>query len=248
MPKLLIQVLISILLASTVAYAAPNKITKETFTSQGTKRTYYLYVPENRAPASPAPLLIALHGSGRNGLSQVEQWKGLADREGFILVGPDALNPRGWQLQPDGPLFLSELIERLQAAYPINPRRVYLFGHSAGAEFTLLMGLIESEYFAALAIHAGALLPESEKWVAYAKRKLPLTIYIGTDDPIFPLKMVNETKDLFVKHGFPVEQNVLKGHDHNYYAIAAKINPPIWDFLKKHELPAAPHFEKYQFK
>ena len=45
----------------------------------------------------------------------------------------------------------------LKSKYPINPRRVYLFGHSAGASFALHMSLMESQYFAAAAIHAGAL-------------------------------------------------------------------------------------------
>ncbi len=48
-------------------------------------------------------------------------------------------------------------LKSLKTKYPINPRRVYLFGHSAGAIFALHMSLMESQYFAAAAVHAGAL-------------------------------------------------------------------------------------------
>lgn len=44
-------------------------------------------VPASVKPGTPVPLLITLHGSSRNGLSLVEKWKELADKEGFIVVG-----------------------------------------------------------------------------------------------------------------------------------------------------------------
>jgi len=110
-----------------------EKIVKETMRSQGKERAYYLFVSEKVNQKSPAPLIVLLHGSGRNGLSLVEKWKDLANKEGLILVGPDAQNSRGWKIPEDGPGFVHELIETLKARYPVNTRRMYLFGHSAGA-------------------------------------------------------------------------------------------------------------------
>ena len=227
--------------------ALSEKIVKESITSQGKKRTYYLFVPETLKPGAPAPLVVLLHGSNRNGLSLVEKWKDLAKKEGIILVGPDAAESSHWSTPEDGPEFLYELVESLRAKYPINPRRVYLFGHSAGAAFALLMALFESEYFAATAIHAGALQTQDASVIDVARRKMPISIQVGTNDAFFPLAVVRATRDAFNARGFAVELTEIAGHDHWYYDLAPKINQSAWDFLKKHELAAEPRFEPHRF-
>ncbi len=70
----------------------------------------------------------------------------------------------------------------VKAKAAIDPRRVYLFGHSAGAVFGLQMGVIESKYFAAAAVHAGAIPPENYSLIGYAERKIPEWIAISTRD------------------------------------------------------------------
>ena len=182
------------LLAATEASAAA-KITKESFGYGGTARAYYLYVPESVTSASPAPLVVLLHGSGRNGQTLVQPWKEFADKHGIILAGPDAIVPAGWNMGPDGPDFISSLVDIVSAQHPVDPRRVYLFGHSAGAVHALVLGLLESQYFAAVAVHAGALPPELYPYIARAARKIPLAIWVGTDDAFFPLPAVRATRD-----------------------------------------------------
>src|SRR4051812_18243157 len=82
---------------------ADDKVSKETIESGGRKRTYYLYAPAARKPS--APLVVLLHGSGRDGLSLVERWKDLAAREGFVIAGPDSRDSKGWRTPDDGPDF-----------------------------------------------------------------------------------------------------------------------------------------------
>jgi poly(3-hydroxybutyrate) depolymerase len=235
---------ISLLLPLT-AEASTAKIVKDSIVSQDKKRTFYLFVPETVKGANPAPLIVLLHGSGRNGLSLVEKWKELASKEGIILVGPDAADPSHWSLPGDGPNFLHELVETLKSKYPINPRRVYLFGHSAGATFALYMSLFGSEYFAATAIHAGALNQDDSVLIDFAKRKIPITIFIGTKDQFFPLPAVRATRDVLNARGFAVELTEMPGHDHWYYDLAPKINLNAWEFLKKHELTEDPRYKPY---
>ena len=110
-----------------------QKITKETIVSQGKKRTYYLYVPKGLTPSSPVPLIVLLHGSGHVGLSLAEKWDGLAKKEGVIIIAPDSADSSHWSAPRDGPVFLHELVEAVKTKYPINAKKVYLFGHSAGA-------------------------------------------------------------------------------------------------------------------
>lgn len=232
-----------LLLLPSAAFAVSEKIEKQTLISQGKKRTYYLFAPSTIKAAASVPLIVMLHGSGRNGLSLVEKWKDLATKEGIIIVGPDAQNASGWRIPEDGPDFLRELVEMCKAKYPINPRRVYLFGHSAGAVFALNLAMIESEYFAATSIHAGSWRAEADFAVIdYAKRKTPLAIFVGDNDNFFPLTSVKRTNDVLKERGFPIELTVMKGHTHWYYDLAPKINKDAWDFLKRHELTEDPRY------
>ena len=240
---LLVAVLVSVFIPS----VPPERIVKETIRSNGKQRTYYLFVPGKAGSAERAPLLVLLHGSGRNGLSLVEKWQALAKHEGIIIVGPDSLNPRGWNTPDDGPDFIHELVEFLQAKYPVNPRRIYLFGHSAGAVQALHLALLESQYFAATAIHAGALRANDNSYLERAPRKMPIAIFVGKNDQLFPLPLVRATRDALNAHGFKSELTEIAGHTHWYYDRAPEINRSAWDFLKSHELVDEPKFEHHQF-
>ncbi|HKQ93136.1 MAG TPA: dienelactone hydrolase family protein [Blastocatellia bacterium] len=225
---------------------AAERITKESLESQGKKRAYYLMVPDSAKSSASAPLIVLLHGSGRNGLSLMEKWKELASREGVIIAGPDSRDTQGWQIPGDGPGFIHDLVEALRAKYQINPRRIYLFGHSAGAVFALNLSMMESEFFAATAVHAGSWRTERELSVRdYARRKTPLAIIVGDRDTFFPLPSVQATEAALKERGFAIEVKVMKGHDHWYYDLAPQINRDAWDFLKRHELNEDPRYETY---
>lgn len=245
---LLTLLLMSVLSVSSVSPAVGDDITKELIKSKGKERAYYLYVPSTIAAGTRAPLIVTLHGSGRNGITLVEKWKDYAKKEGIILAGPDASNSQGWSAPQDGPDFLRDLVEELKAKYPINPRRVYLFGHSAGACFAIHMSLMESQYFAATAIHAGALRSDREfELVKLPERKIPISIQVGDSDAFFSLKEVRATRDALQSEGFPVEMIEIKNHDHNYYGGAPKYNQTAWEFLKKYELSEEPLFQQYNW-
>lgn len=225
-----------------------QKITKETIVSEGKKRTYYLYAPKAVTTSAPVPLIVLLHGSNHVGLSLAEKWNDLAEKEGVILVAPNSVDSSRWSVPDDGPAFLHELVESVKAKYPINPKRVYLFGHSGGAIFALLMSLYESEYFAATAIHAGALYASNESLIDLSKRKTPIQIQVGTVDGLFPLATVRATRDRMNASGFSVQLVEIPGHDHWYYDLAPRINQTAWEFLRSFELPGEPHYDEYKFQ
>jgi predicted esterase len=238
--------LVSAILLCFLSARASEKIVKESFVSHGKSHTYYLFVPANLAPTSPVPMILMFHGTGRNGLSMVEQWADLAAKEGIILVGPDAQDYQGWGGIAEDANFLRELVETLEAKYPINPRRIYLFGHSAGAVFALGFSMLQSEYFAAVAVHAGSWRNDNElEFINYARRKVPLAIFVGDSDPFFPLIAVKATNDALRSRGFPIEVTIIKGHNHNYYDLAPDINRFAWEFLKTHELVSDPKYAAY---
>jgi len=237
-----------VLVAGLFTPIAAQKVRKETLEFEGKKRTYYVLVPNAATPQHPVPVVVLLHGSGRDGMSLMDKWKDLAIKEGFIAVAPDAITSEGWKAPVDGPDFLHELLSVLKAQYPIDSRRMYLFGHSAGATFSLYMALYESEYFAAAAIHAGALQHDDASIVERAARKIPIHITVGDVDPFFPLAAVHATRDILVANGFQVGLTEMKGHNHWYYDLAPKINAEAWDFLKQQKLTDEPRYIQYNFK
>ena len=82
----------------------------------------------------------------------------MAKKERIALVAPDASVKQAWNLGRDGPLFFHDLVEALRATGRVDARRIYLFGAFGRADtYSIDMGLPESEYFAAVAVHAGAL-------------------------------------------------------------------------------------------
>ncbi len=242
----LVEILTCLVLAT---YSADGKATKETLAFRGEKRTYYLFLPEKSPDSSKVPLLLTFHGSNRNGDSLVSKWRDLAGKEGFVVAGPDAKDPRAWNVPIDGPEMIYQLTELLKSKYPIDPRRVYLFGHSAGAVFAMDLGFLESEYFAAVAVHAGAYREEAEFTIInYAERKTPIAIFIGDRDQFFPLAAARQTRDALVKGGFPVELNEIRNHDHWYYDMAPKINRSAWEFLKSRRLDSDPRYKPRLFQ
>ena len=236
-----------LLLPATGARAAEaGKVSAEKITSRGKARTYALYVPAGAAADAKLPLLVVLHGSGGRGEKIVSIWKDEAEKEKIVLVGPDSTDQVHWASPWDGPLFLHDIVEEVASKYPIDRRRVYLFGHSAGAVFAIQMAALESEYFAAAVISAGSLQPEYFRLFGYATRKIPYLLIIGTRDQFFPLAEVQATRDALKTRRFPVEYWEIPGYDHGYKARAGEINPRAWDFLQRNPLPAEPKYTVYR--
>ena len=115
--------------------------------SGGDHRSAIVHVPALPFGTS-VPLLVVLHGAGSDA-ARFEAKTGfdqLADLDRFIVVYPDGVtfgSGRTWnagQCCPpastagvDDVAFISALLDRLEATYPVDVRRVYAVGHSNGA-------------------------------------------------------------------------------------------------------------------
>ena len=179
---------------------------------------------------------MLLHGSGHDGQSLIDPWKELASHEGVILVAPSSINPNTWQPTVDGPGQVVAIIDAIRQNHAFDPKRTYLFGHSAGAVFSLFLAARAPGMFAAIAAHAGALDPAHEVWLATAAVKTPIQMQVGTVDDAFPLEDVRHTRDLFQAAGFEFELKEIAGHDHNYYIVSDQVNREAWAFLKSKTL------------
>jgi predicted esterase len=128
--------------------AAPKAGDNGGYVVSGQTRSFHLVLPSSNA-TGPRPLLLAFHGTTENGAKFVTR-ASLTDfvAKGFIVVAPDAVgNGSYWPVwdamrmpgtegAPNKDLDLVDsLIKCTAAHFPIDPKRVYVAGHSAGGIF-----------------------------------------------------------------------------------------------------------------
>jgi poly(3-hydroxybutyrate) depolymerase len=219
---------------------AANAPQLEKFAFGQAPRSQEIFVPHSAS--TPAPLLVLLHGSFGKGRDMVREWMDIAQREGIVVVAPNASDDEHWRLVQDGPAFIQAAIDAVAAKHPIDRRRIYLFGHSGGAVYALTLSMLESERFAATAIFAGAWRNRKEYApLQLAKRKIPVAIYLGDQDELFPVRSAEQTITALQAAGHPVSLTILPRRRHAYRDAAPAVNELAWRFLSSHALPEPPH-------
>lgn len=158
-------------------------------------RSYIVYAPKTKL-SKPA-LVLVLHGLSGSG-AEID-WRTkrtfdtLADRDGFVVVYPDALAGQwntghpGEGATSDDVGFLSALIDTLSAEFDGDPHRVYVTGFSKGAAMSYRLACERPDKVAALAPVAGGLAERLMRPCAAAShRPIPLLEIHGTADPVAP--------------------------------------------------------------
>jgi polyhydroxybutyrate depolymerase len=129
---------------------APQRVAVPPAAAAGArKRMFWLHVPAGYQPSRPVPLVLAFHGGGGTGtgMQQASGLSVLADQRGFLVAYPQGLNqghgrfPAGWD--DSGPrdpyadgiddgLFVSDVLNAVQAGYCVDPLRIAATGLSNG--------------------------------------------------------------------------------------------------------------------
>ena len=174
--------------------------TCHTLNIDGMERSYRLYVPPNAAARDRLPLIAVLHGGGGAGISMIGMTKGsfhtLADREGALIVYPDALN-HNWNdgrddfqskshtARIDDVGFLRALVKDLSARFPVDPARVYATGASNGGMMSIRLACEAADLFAAVAPVIGS-MPASIADTCKPARPIGVVMMNGTEDRLVP--------------------------------------------------------------
>lgn len=176
-----------------LAYAFLSKTNGE-LVSSGETRRYLLHVPSAYDPAIPVALVISLHGAWLSPGSQkrISGWNELADREGFIVVYPQAKGfPRTWEgLDSDAGLaretrFFDDLIDTLSAELNLDPAKVFINGFSNGAAMTFRLSCSMADRVAAFGMVA---LPVSPWENCQAASPASAILFQGTADTFIPFE------------------------------------------------------------
>jgi len=170
----------------------------DSFEFDGHKRSYRLYVPAK--VASPAPLLVVLHGGTQSSASmEVQTGKGFnrkADDTGALVVYPDSVGIH-WndgrekalnlfdERHVDDVGFLRALVASLRQQYPIDPQRVFVTGFSNGGMMTLRLACESTDVYRGF-VAVAASLPEEISQNCHPATARPVELIDGTADRFVP--------------------------------------------------------------
>jgi len=186
---ILISLPLGVALIEAVSFHVRNR-NNGSIVSSGERREYLLYVPRSYDRSRPTPLVISMHGAACWPAQQMNLsgWNRLAESQGFLVVypsGAEGAGPRVWHVADAREVrFISELIDKLEAAYNIDPTRIYVNGISNGGGMTFVLSCALSSRIAAVGMVAAAhFLPFS--WCT-DQRAVPMIAFHGTADPMMP--------------------------------------------------------------
>jgi len=196
-------------------------------------RSYAYRIPAGYDPAKPAPLLVALHGSSSNVTAAAttlrNNWGLAVEADGVIVLTPHGTGRGGGWRDKDADA-IAAAVAQIEASYPIDRRRRYLWGYSAGAHFGHSVVLDNPLPWAAYGVSAGALTqyacgvpgaPSCDTWLATASstNRLPVSIMIGTQDPLYPYTSGDPARFETAGWASPELRYVEFSGGHTYYVL-----------------------------
>lgn len=185
----------------------------------------------------PRPVIVLLHGAGRNGASMIDMWQDLAARQDIILVAPDA-RATHWSLVTDGPMFLAALLREAGTHYPVDTGRLFLVGHSDGGAHAMRIANLGGGPFRAVVTHSGH---SNRLRMIPALSPVPVHSFVGDADVAFTVDSSRAALEHLARAGHPTSLTVIPRHNHWYYGIGKSLAPLMWQRLTDGEaLPRTP--------
>lgn len=180
----------------------------------GGDRPVTLEVPAKLVPGMRYPLVLVLHGYGATGKLQ-EAYFGLnhlaADNQAFVLAPDGLTDSTGHQFwnadpaccdfdgtHPDDVGYLGGLIDAVSAAWPIDPAKVYVIGHSNGGYMAYRLACDRADVVSSIVVLAGA--AASDPSTCNPTRPVDVLHLHGTADTEVPYSTAMPSEQQWATH------------------------------------------------
>lgn len=188
----------------------------------GIETPYALFVPSTYDSASPAPLMVALHGLGRqyDWLMGYHGMLDLAERDGFIVTTPLGHDRRGWFGSHENgetgrlsELDVMNVVGLIRDEFNVDADRIYLWGHSMGGAGTYHLAAKYPDLWAGLGVAAPAPSVDPDQLERF--QHLPILVLQGDQDKLVTRtrEWVTKMKEIGMEHVY-IE---MKGGDHSLF-------------------------------
>lgn len=118
----------------------------------GYKYPVYLYVPQDYQLDRIYPMIIMAPSETTTDKEQMEYLKGLGQRWGIFILAPHALWPQAGTVPYNLDEWLLSVKKDVMERFPINKKRVYLFGKDSGAHYAAYLAMQKPTEFSAVAL------------------------------------------------------------------------------------------------
>ena len=166
----------------------------------GRERNYIVHLPPKEKMNASVPLLFHLHGGGGTAKGTAGltfgRFNELADRDGFIVVYPNAINKNwndgrkledviAWKEDIDDVGFITAIVDKLKQKYKIDNKRIFTTGMSNGGFMTSRLLCDRADIFSGGAILTASL---SKDYMPKCDPEKPVAVMVmnGTEDPLIP--------------------------------------------------------------
>jgi predicted esterase len=178
----------------------------------------WIVTPPAIEPGYAHPLVVVLHGAGRQDELIVRGLQTERERRRVIFVVPRSLGPT-WDLIGGGDgadlAFLDGVLHSIYRRYRIDPARQAIAGYSDGASYGLAIGLSNPRMFSGVMAWAAGFLAIDAQNLRPDDPKPRVLLEYGTHDQLFPFEQVAvPMREAIERLGYPLEFRVDEGGIH----------------------------------
>jgi predicted esterase len=178
----------------------------------------WVVTPPAIEPGRAYPLVVVLHGAGRQDELIVKGLQAERERREALFVVPRSLGMT-WDLIAGGDgadlRFLDGVLHSLYRRYRIDPARQAIVGYSDGASYALAIALSNPRRFAAVMAWAAGFLAIDTPNLRPDDPKPRVLLEYGTHDQLFPFEQVAvPMRDALTRMGYALEFRVDEGGIH----------------------------------
>ncbi len=202
-------------------------------TLHGTTYRYQVYVPANYTSAKAWPVIVSLHGNGRQGDDGMLQTgtdfaiRVRQNRTPFpaIVVFPQAQVGTRWADAEMQDMVIAEADQAL-AEWHVDQARVYLHGYSMGGSGSYRIAYKWPTRFAAIVIVAGRVVPASPNTSSEIDRDRRANPFLTTQDPYAVLAERLKSVPIWIFHG-DADESVPVTESRQLVGALKKVGAPV---------------------